>query len=856
MAINFYAGIITKVDDVDTVETFIPVNIVKPVPVIGWNEGNAYYYSAYPGELNFMPTKCEVKAFDEEPVELVEVVRILFGIDDSWTQGQYESLFGGNSIVNFFSEQNISTKLNFVLRLNSVAYQSESRIFARFQLGDISRAILFQWEANIGTNTVHNTILALGEEYSETTFENLLNASKLIEETNFTALTYDHFMNYPKYNLFMPMIQKSSDGTYSLLKYRDWQTGMNQFSINLSHWANWYTMLTGKYYYGNPYRFELLNPVNGIQYVDLGVPILPNNQLSEGKVFENTVIYNESIPDEYIGFNYYNVGTDLYYLFSHDGVVGTQTVPLVNGYLQRVVEGRNVIFRLFVKGKGFEFKNCGISQEAKYWDVSFFNVIDGIYSFGAYIMVHKDWATLTVREWLEQIPSDYSQYEYGNNPFFFATYCGGYESDNYSQIKDNDYFDYETYPNSLNPGLVTNFHYINGDREFDMSLCNLEYPIDFEFWETFLTSLIEAPTGPNIGGGSIGGGASGSNGGNGGFDDSGDDIGTGGSIIRDITALGNMFTIYSCSDTAINSLGEWLGTLNQSDITGENKIQSIVALNRLYTPNAIIPDYSTNEEIIVGGYASGVRGNVLSSQFIDFDFGTITVDEYFGSFLDYSPHTSIRLYLPFIGTTEINTDEVMGGTLSLKCTIDILTGTIVYIVTINKNGFESARYSYSGVCSQSIPVSATDYGGKVSSIVSGIATASAALAIGVGTILAPASGGLSVAAGVGVAGGMVGGTYNATVGANKKGNYVYSGNLGSTPGINSVRYPYISIERPKMSLPESYGHTIGHPCNISSNLSSLTGFTVVDEVHLEGFANATQFELDEIETALKQGVLL
>ena len=865
MAINFYAGLITKANDVETVETFVPFNIVKPVPFADWNEGKAYYYSDYPGELNSMPTSCQVKAFDEEPVDLMVVVKTLFGIDDSWTQGQYENLFNGNSFVNFFSEQDINSKLNFVLRLNSVAYQSESRIFARFQFGDISRAILFQWEANIGVGTVNNTILALGEEYSETSFESLLNAGKLIEQTNFTALTYDHFMNYPKYNLFMPMIKTSSDGAYSLAKHKSWQIGVNQFAINLSNWANWYTMLTGLYYYGNPYRFELLNPVKGIKYVDLGVPVLPNNQLAEGKIFNNTVVNNEAVPDKYIGFTYYNVGTDLYYLFSHDGVEGTETIALINGYLQRVVEGRNVIFRLLVEGKGLEFKNCGGYYEAKDWDVSFFDVVGDIYSFGSYIMVHKDWATLSVNEWLEQIPPDYSKYEYGNNPFFFATYSCGYEVDFYNIIKDNDYFDYEKYPDSRNPGLVTNYHYIAGSREYDMSVCNLEYPIDFEFWETFLTSLIEEPSGPNIGGGSIGGGNSSTGGGNGSFDDTSNNISQPTSL-SGIAGTSGLFSMYTIGTATLNKIGDWLvesWTDEKKSDTINSKLQSIISFKQICAPGT--PNLGNATQIKAFDEAiTGAFGDVITSQYRTFNMGSYTFNEYFGSFLDYAPHTKISLYLPFVGIVSIDTNTVMGGRVTLSCGVDWISGNITYNLSLEKDNVKSVLNSWTGNSSSDIPLSQLDYSNKIAAekaanislLTMAGTTAAAGLAIG----LAPFTGGMSVASGLALAGAVGGATINA---AKQVSNYNMTegqaasslGGSGSA-GFMNVKIPYFIIDRPVSSLPENYGHTNGYVSNVTKLIGKLTGYTEIAECNLNNFSNATEKEVNEIMSLLKSGVLL
>lgn len=44
------------------------------------------------------------------------------------------------------------------------------------------------------------------------------------------------------------------------------------------------------------------------------------------------------------------------------------------------------------------------------------------------------------------------------------------------------------------------------------------------------------------------------------------------------------------------------------------------------------------------------------------------------SFLDYSPYTEYELYIPFCGITKINAGDLIGHTLNVKLTIDLITG--------------------------------------------------------------------------------------------------------------------------------------------------------------------------------------
>lgn len=79
--------------------------------------------------------------------------------------------------------------------------------------------------------------------------------------------------------------------------------------------------------------------------------------------------------------------------------------------------------------------------------------------------------------------------------------------------------------------------------------------------------------------------------------------------------------------------------------------------------------------------------------------------------------------------------------------------------------------------------------------------------------------------------------------------------LNGNTGYLSMQVPYIVMSIPNISMPENYGHYYGYPCNMTCNLGSLSGFTVVSDCHLDGF-RCTKTELDEIEALLKEGVIL
>ena len=122
-------------------------------------------------------------------------------------------------------------------------------------------------------------------------------------------------------------------------------------------------------------------------------------------------------------------------------------------------------------------------------------------------------------------------------------------------------------------------------------------------------------------------------------------------------------------------------------------------------------------------------------------------------------------------------------------------------------------------------------------------------------------GGMSVLKGA-AAGAVFGGSAGAVLGAatsaantiTMKPSYDMTGVYNANMGFCGIMKPYIIIERPIQSLPAQVENYVGFPSNIVSTLSSLTGFTKVQDINLS--VNCTLDEKNEIENLLKRGVII
>ena len=275
-----------------------------------------------------------------------------------------------------------------------------------------------------------------------------------------------------------------------------------------------------------------------------------------------------------------------------------------------------------------------------------------------------------------------------------------------------------------------------------------------------------------------------------------------------------------------------------------NPLDFIVSLN-IFPAD---PDVGADTNVILGKWIcsdSGVEslgGNVLgaplSNQFKVFDFGSVDIEENWGSFLDYS-HTQIELYLPFIGVVDVDTAEVMGGSIALEYTVDFLTGMCVANVNCNrivdlpdgrvKN--QKSQHSYQGNCSMSLPLSQQQYGNMIGSLIN---AGTAGLKAGVAGV------------GISVASDVASGGFKPSV--------TTKGTISANAGYCSITYPYIRITRPISATGDSYQEVVGYPSYINSTLGECEDFCVCDNIDLSSISGATESELERIKQICLEGV--
>ena len=103
--------------------------------------------------------------------------------------------------------------------------------------------------------------------------------------------------------------------------------------------------------------------------------------------------------------------------------------------------------------------------------------------------------------------------------------------------------------------------------------------------------------------------------------------------------------------------------------------QYIISFRKLYVD---IPQIA-RELVYFGKYNTNVSSNIVTTNFIETDCGTITIDEYNKNSLDYNG-VEIDLYLPFIGNISLTPNQVYGKPLHLVYRTNPLNGDCVAVI--------------------------------------------------------------------------------------------------------------------------------------------------------------------------------
>lgn len=384
--------------------------------------------------------------------------------------------------------------------------------------------------------------------------------------------------------------------------------------------------------------------------------------------------------------------------------------------------------------------------------------------------------------------------------------------------------------------------------------------------------------------------------------------------VVNVTAGKGLISLWNPTNAEIADIGNYLYSTDWADALYQGfrdffvkPLESAISLHVL----PIVPSRgNTKLNVKFGPHNSGVSAYPVTNQYKTVDLGTLEIKPYWDSYLDYNPYTKIQIYLPYVGTQDIDTDIVMGKTLGIRYTFDVITGACIAFLYTMENSTPSIFAEFIGESAMQIPLCSSDYSRVIGGIIQAAATvatgrmvtgaamkssnelvsskqieleqasnrldsanrkrprtpeskAAKQSAIESATIdKANAESGLAMAQAK--AGRTQASMYAAELRAvpyevgsviGGKVTTTISGSVAGGAGFLGSQTPYLIIKRPKQSLPDGYKKYVGYPSNIYSILGNLSGYTRIEQADLQGIP-CTDAELAMIYKALKEGVYL
>lgn len=298
-------------------------------------------------------------------------------------------------------------------------------------------------------------------------------------------------------------------------------------------------------------------------------------------------------------------------------------------------------------------------------------------------------------------------------------------------------------------------------------------------------------------------------GGNGDNDDSSDNI-----LVEDVDGIYHGFTsLYKVTPTNLTVLKNFLYT---DDFIQHWKKLFTDPFNAIISLNSLPINVSgNNQNIVIAGIDTGVSGLLINNSITLIDCGTLTLTEYYGSFIDYQ--SKLSLYLPYVGIVDLSAQNFIGNSINVKYRVDVLSGAFTCFVSNTDN----IVATYSGTMAYSMPITSLNYSAIFQSLIT----------LGVGACM--------------------GAPIMPSIGA-----FQYSsqnkGAYGGNSGTLGNRKPYLILENKVPSIPSNYNSMVGIESNVTRQLASLKGYTEVETVNIKCDGLLDE-EIKELEEIMKSG---
>ena len=284
-----------------------------------------------------------------------------------------------------------------------------------------------------------------------------------------------------------------------------------------------------------------------------------------------------------------------------------------------------------------------------------------------------------------------------------------------------------------------------------------------------------------------------------------------------------------------------------------------------------------------------------------YEMGEILIQPHFNNFADYDGYSKMEVWLPFLGTVDISLNDVIGKYLKFRLGVDYISGQGTWYICVGDNPTNATsvfvdllgvndRILSTHVCQigSQLPIGTTNtasvYRNLIMGAVKGVSTALSSYAIS----SLGATGGTATTKEVRTArnektGRQITKATKKTETKYNNSNYQFGKSIigvfdyatdslnnmhisastdrsnNPTTMINTCKSIKVIRYYPKLiTTDENYGKLYGYPLGQTKVLSTLSGYTEISNIHIEGegFKSATQKEILMLKEALSDGIIL
>ena len=301
---------------------------------------------------------------------------------------------------------------------------------------------------------------------------------------------------------------------------------------------------------------------------------------------------------------------------------------------------------------------------------------------------------------------------------------------------------------------------------------------------------------------------------------------------------GRGITWYKCSQLGFQAIVSTAYDQSSFSLNKDKRIEALIGAYMLpvniasYAAPCFLADTTVTVDPEVGSIG------IIVDRLVWGDCGTIDLTNY--GWDDYNDFTNTRatLFLPFVGTIELDMNNIARGVINVKYIVDICNGNIAYwVYTDSMQGPGTVLYGcYTGNCAIIIPTAGVYKGDVLGTIIN----AGTSIAVGAAT-------GNPITA----IGGLASAAYNQATNVHVN----RAGGIDTNSSSISRYQPRLDIERREMLRAEEYTETAGIPSFVTLTLGQLSGFVQVQDIDIRGL-NCEDSEKAKIEQLLKEGVYI